>query len=525
MQKFSVKEILAFICLIIFTVILAGYSFVADNIKRSLVDVPGLIDNIDVLEDRMGGYSDYYVVVDKDTNFILHSIAGANIENTIVVLIPKGVSKANVILDFYTGWDEKLGSYKCDFERYPEYVVNNKIIQCQQSDLPFVFIDVGKEDFNRVNASFSEQNPVKEKAAIEFTVCDMGSGWHIKGIQGQIKPRGAVSWTLFNKRPYSVKFVEKIDLFGMGKYKKWNLIANGSDKTLLKNEIFYGMADNLGLQYTPKTEQVNLFINDDYKGVYTITTKVDAFTKSELGINDFLINWGSPNCSNKIEYDCLYETIYDEETGKPFFDIVWPENVGGYKSEIIKEKVQEFVDVLEGRKDGDLVDYIDFDSLVRYYWVQEISMNVDAFYRSFYMYYKADDGKFYTGPIWDMDCTLGVTGIDREGLDFTVPYGWKIREYGCYKTLFENDLFCEKVKEFYYSENIESLMEATYAEYVNRVEELECVGELNYELTKEDNNFYDLNCVDVNSYREYSDRKLKFFRDRIDWIENEMGAR
>ena len=525
MRHFNIWDILYCAGIIVITIVMLLYSVYVENKHVVLIDVPELEDSIDELEEKMGEYSDYYVVVDKVYNFICHNVAGIEQENIITVLLPEGISEQNVILDFYTGWDAKLGSYKCDFEKYPEYKVNNKVIRCIKSEVSFIFIDVDKDAFNKVNASFSEDNPNKELAAIAFSGYDTVSGKQIKSIQGQIKPRGAVSWSLFYKRPYSIKLAEKQDLFGLGRYKKWNLIANGSDKTLLKNEIFYGMSDELGLQYSPKTEQVHLFINQSYAGVYTLTTKVDAFAKGELGAKDFLINWGSPNCKNKIEFVCNYETLLDEETGNPYFDLEWPDKTTLGENEYVRKKVQNLVDVLEGKKPENLSDYLDLDSMARYYWVQEISMNVDAFYRSFYMYYKADTGKFYAGSVWDMDCTLGVTGIDREGLDFTVPKGWKVRDFGVYKVLFENKEFREKVEELYYVCDIEDLMEETYMEYVDRVGSLEQEGELNYFITKDDNNYYDLDCLDVRTYRAYSDRKLEFFRTRIDWIKKEMESR
>lgn len=51
-------------------------------------------------------------------------------------------------------------------------------------------------------------------------------------------------------------------------------------------------------------------------------------------------------------------------------------------------------------------DYIDVDSLITAYLVQEISMNVDATKASFFFYKDSDkkgDGKLHFGPAWDFD--------------------------------------------------------------------------------------------------------------------------
>ena len=52
-------------------------------------------------------------------------------------------------------------------------------------------------------------------------------------------------------------------------------------------------------------------------------------------------------------------------------------------------------------------DYVDMDSLVKVFLLQELSLNCDGFISSVY-FYKDADGKMFAGPIWDQDMTFGT---------------------------------------------------------------------------------------------------------------------
>ena len=53
----------------------------------------------------------------------------------------------------------------------------------------------------------------------------------------EIKGRGNSTWIHFPKKPYRLKLDKKTDLFGLGKNKHWNLLANYIDDSLMRNFI------------------------------------------------------------------------------------------------------------------------------------------------------------------------------------------------------------------------------------------------------------------------------------------------
>ncbi|MBQ6019170.1 MAG: CotH kinase family protein, partial [Clostridia bacterium] len=100
----------------------------------------------------------------------------------------------------------------------------------------------------------------KEKGT--FTLVDHGSvmcdGLALKSIKG----RGNSTWAA-DKKPLNIKFEEKTDVLGMGKAKKWSLLANHFDASLLRNSLALNIAEAIGLPYTPSYRMVDLYINGE----------------------------------------------------------------------------------------------------------------------------------------------------------------------------------------------------------------------------------------------------------------------
>lgn len=87
--------------------------------------------------------------------------------------------------------------------------------------------------------------------------------------------RGNSSWEE-PKRTYAFKLPKKTDLFQMGEAKKWNLIANYADKTMLRNYIVYDFTRESGMTFTPESVFVDLYTNGDYGGTYQLCEKVEV---------------------------------------------------------------------------------------------------------------------------------------------------------------------------------------------------------------------------------------------------------
>lgn len=77
----------------------------------------------------------------------------------------------------------------------------------------------------------------------------------------------------------------------MGKAKNYLLLANVMDASLLRDQVLYDLADDMGLEYTPDIEPVDVFIDGEYKGSYSLSEKVEV-GESRVNIDkdkDFLL--------------------------------------------------------------------------------------------------------------------------------------------------------------------------------------------------------------------------------------------
>lgn len=344
-------------------------------------------------------------------------------------------------------------------------------------------------------------------------------GGNNSGYTATLKGRGSSSWMCDSKKSYSLILEDGMNLLGMGDNKKWNLIGNAYDPSLLKNTTFNNLSDELGIMYQPNMQYINLYIDGTYQGVYLLTTKVSV-SKDKINLNkgDYLYKMDAPNCEQPISYESI--TWFEDGNTAPAADLVYPENASEKKLSEAQEILQRFIDVVENPESDELWDIVDVDSLVKYYWIQEASMNFDAWQRSVYIYYDHNDGLIHFGPVWDMDLTLG-SPYEKAGMLFNTPEGYRIRNAGWYLTLFKRDDFVEAVEDAYYNGGIRQELSDTVDGFYTNKEYLGADGYLNYAIYGHANMGPTINYGD--SYDEYCDNMVEFYRQRINWIDKQIG--
>ncbi len=260
-----------------------------------------------------------------------------------------------------------------------------------------------------------------------------------------IKGRGNSSWGM-PKKSYSLKLEKKSNLFGVasGKHKHYALIANYADKTLVRNKLAYYMGTDIftHMDWNPHTKEVNLIVNGRYYGLYMLTERI-KINKSLVNITDISKDDGGGWI---VEVDEREDEIHTWWTShNSAFSLKDPDDWDGW------EKIKDYIDSVESILYGDDFEdsesgwrkYLDEDSFIDWYIVNEVAKNVDAaWYTSVYMYYNPDDGKIHMGPLWDFD--IGFGNIDYNGCDSTD--GFWIKNRGWYIRLFEDSGFVTAVK-------------------------------------------------------------------------------
>ena len=227
----------------------------------------------------------------------------------------------------------------------------------------------------------------------------------------EIKGRGNFTWAQL-KKPYQIKFSEKTDLFNKGATKKWVLLADYLDETHLRNDTVFYLADLLNENYNYQGNPVELYIDNNYRGLYYIvkkigTDKAGVNLKNDDGILVELDNhYGElDGCSYDSKGNCFVEKdIINED----------------YSISAMEDFISSINSLHEAsvKKDFESVKrVIDVDSFAKYYLLNEFTINPDAYSSSFYMYKDGRDSKIYAGPVWDFDIALGNEYWKTDGID------------------------------------------------------------------------------------------------------------
>lgn len=139
--------------------------------------------------------------------------------------------------------------------------------------------DVGTVYIDTTSGSISTINSSADHSAGEggtIMVIDANGVVNYDGVMEKMTGRGNGTWDTANaKNPYNVKLAVSTSLLGMGKAKKWCLLANNNDSTLVKNQLTYDFADYIGVKYQPHCKPVDVYVNQQYYGSYQLAEKVE----------------------------------------------------------------------------------------------------------------------------------------------------------------------------------------------------------------------------------------------------------
>lgn len=304
----------------------------------------------------------------------------------------------------------------------------------------------------------------------------------------QIKARGNSTFTYAEKKSYQIKLAEPSDLLGkQEQVKTWVLLASYFDATQMHDKLIKDLAAELGLAYTASCDWVNLYYDGEYRGVYLLSEKNSvgatsvAITDMEQAYEQLNEGYGTDMTTALAEnsYGQQYQytkdlkepenitggylielnhEMWDEVSGFKTrqgvaFNVKSPEWCGDSAMKYISEYYQAFEDAVYATDDTGaytgyntgtgkyFYEYVDMDSLVKVFLLQELALNCDGFISSVY-FYKDADGMMYAGPIWDQDMTFG-TGWNKTNGAEIVDYHYLA------KALIQIPAFEAAVKEYY----------------------------------------------------------------------------
>lgn len=335
------------------------------------------------------------------------------------------------------------------------------------SNLPIMVID-----------TYGNQIPDEPRIDAFMGIIDNESGVNTlgdnyNGYDGQItiEKRGNSSqWN--DKTPYRFETVNEegennnVSLLGMPEENDWVLYAPWQDKSMVRNILTYKISNDLG-RYAPRTKLIELYLNDEYRGVYVLMEKIKR-DANRVNIS-------------KLNSD---EIIGDDLTGGYILKFDWfftGDNLGGFESDIdgniynyhypkpsdivpeqenyIINYINDFETIMSSDQYNDqstgYPSVLNVDSFVDFILLQELAKNVDAYRLSTYIYKDKEsvDNRLTAGPVWDFNhgygnCDYGETWEFTNWLLEYNPEGGDQMSFW-WELIWQDDYFQNKISERY----------------------------------------------------------------------------
>ena len=261
---------------------------------------------------------------------------------------------------------------------------------CQLTNLPTVVI-------NTKNAK--DITSKTEYVSSNFYIISEDGTKLLSTSETGIRGRGNASWG-FPKKPYKIKFAEKHHVLGSpANDKKWTLINNYGDKTLMRNILAFEVSRRIGMAYTPFCTPVDVILNGEYQGCYQLCDQVEA-GKGRVDAKDgYFIEIDAYAYSEAVYF---YSAKGIPVTVKnPDDDEITPEQLAFIKDYFGRMETAVFSSNYRDESTG-FRKYIDLDSFLKNFIVGEFCGNTDTYW-SVNMYKDAAEGVLFTGPVWDYD--------------------------------------------------------------------------------------------------------------------------
>ena len=384
-------------------------------------------------------------------------------------------SKDEIIIDDIENNDEISEKFNC--------------INCEDSVFIFRINTLGGEivDDPKIPSALtvSIQDSIQYAGNIGIEIRGESSQWFEK------KSYGIETWDReYNDADYN--------LAGLPEEEDWVLYGPYSDKSLIRNKLIYEISNSIGM-YASRTRYVELFINDKYQGLYILMEKlkrdknrIDISKLENSEIDEELISGGYIIKIDKSDMEDGSYTDYNSFQSQ--FDVFGNENgdkrinfnyeypkpgeIHANQKNYIKNYFYEFESSLASNNFKDPVNgfrkYIDEDSFIDFFILNELSNNVDGYRLSTYLH-KERNEKLVIGPIWDFNLSFGnadYCGGERYdvwcfkfnerclGDYWNVPFWWN--------KLLEDEKFVNKLKNrwFYLRSNL--LSDQSLEELINK---------------------------------------------------------
>jgi len=346
-----------------------------------------------------------------------------------------------------------------------------------------------------------------------------------------IRGRGNSSWGYSDKKPYALKLENKSEILGMPKSKRWVLLANYGDRTLMRNEIANEIAQctdlSTGMGWSPSGKFVELVLNGEHRGNYYLCEQVRV-ESNRLDIDEY--------SDYLLEMDRNYDETYKFRSAIKDY----PYNIKSPDApdvSYIEDKI-DTIEILMNNGSG-YEPYIDYNSFADYWIVYELCQNIEVWGHSpgsVYCYFLPDSGvgKLKMGPPWDFDYgTFNLYWPLKANQTFcdgtTVPENGYMPEtlmVSCniyYDYLFQDSQFKAVVKQRWNS--IKSRLDTIINRFDYWYNKLYASEQLNWAMWEIPDDFEPWHHPDYNlTFSEAVGRAKEFYIDRLSYLDNLINS-
>ncbi|MBQ2121850.1 MAG: CotH kinase family protein, partial [Bacteroidaceae bacterium] len=328
-----------------------------------------------------------------------------------------------------------------------------------------------------------------------------------------IRGRGNSSWN-YPKKPYALKLDEASEILGMPAHKRWVLLANYMDRTLLRNHMAFKIGEASGLPYTPRGQFVEVVMNGKHIGNYYLCEQI-KIGENRVNIHEIKAGDSTATGGFLLELDKYFDEDHKFRSAykKLPFMIQAPEDevITAAHKAYIENYINDYeYDLIYNLSTKKYLDYIDIHSFIDYWLAVELTMNSEPSHPKSVFMYKDRDGLLCAGPMWDFDW-----GTFRPEL--TEKYA--VRNTLYYSNLFRSYHFVEQVKERW--KTAKPRYEALIDVFEQEAAKLKNSDQMNIALwpiaTRE-------NGDETMSFDEAVARMKQTYADKLKWLDAQINA-
>ena len=290
------------------------------------------------------------------------------------------------------------------------------------------------------------------------------NGKKVQEETGTSRLRGNASIS-FPKKPYRIKLDSKKHMFkdsdmkSPAKARKWTLINNYGDKSLMRNLVSFEVSRRMKMPYTPWSKPVDVIVNGEYKGCYQLTDQINI-DKDRVNITEMT--------PEDIEGEALTGGYLLELDGYAYQETSWFKTRFGSpvtikspdENSITTEQhkyIEDFYNQMEMRiLSGDFKDpvlgyrsMLDEKSLQRYWLVEELTGNPDAFHSCYISKDRGAD-KLRVETVWDFDLAFDNDSRYYPNRDYgdylSMARGGAGNSRALLRRIFTDETFCDSLR-------------------------------------------------------------------------------